>query len=453
MAKKINLRELFNTGDLIVTSENLTETGQSSGIQTLFDGNKTTNRLEINAVSGTAKETLILSFLPNIQGIKFRVSITTQVVPDYKIYLNNNLNNPYDVIANGSDTGDIATQLTDFSVNSLNQIRIELNSSPLNLRIYEIELFIMEEADPYEFNDSVLTTHAWNSSRYSGKQLSSAKINEYTAGDTTFSHTPVVSNFSRNIYIGSRVIGMREPGLGAPEDPTLTPFPGFSYVTVDDYITVNSDDSITRRSVRSGTGINSELHAKKGFYQAWYQDFPIGTNVEVRPLDTRLAQSLAPRYNIFNNSGQLQKILLVTQNHAVYSGSDAGSLDYDSGSYYAASYSTSSQIFDYCSGSGNPNGTDIGGEFSVFNNLLLVTSFFTGSLIAAPQGVNDPIPSDDLTVIPDFGGGGGIVDNTNTNSPTTVVGADVNDDGADTVADVDSEEGGSGGSGDGAGSV
>jgi len=285
----------------------------------------------------------------------------------------------------------------------------------------------ISQSNQYEFNDSVLTTHGWNSSRYKGKQLSSAKINEYTAGDTTFSHTPVVSNFTRNIYIGSRVLGMREPGLGNATDGTLTPFPGFSYVTVDDYITVNSDDSITRRSIRSGRGEEGELNAKKGFYQAWYQDFPIGTNVEVRPLDTKLAQSLAPRYNIFNNSGQLQKILLVTQNKAAYS--DVGALEYDSGSYYAASYNTSSKIFDYCSGSGNPNGTDIGGEFSVFNNLLLVTNFFTGSLIAAPQGVNSSAPTSeqDLAINDDYGGDGGVTDTGGDNDVSTGVVIDSDD--------------------------
>ena len=285
----------------------------------------------------------------------------------------------------------------------------------------------ISQSNQFEFNDSVLTTHGWNSSRYSGRQLTGSKINEYTEGDSTFALTPVIINYSRNIYIGSRVLGMREPGLGNPTDGTLTPFPGFSYVTVDDYITVNSDDTITRRSIRSGRGEDGELNAKKGFYQAWYQDFPIGTQVEIRPLDTQLAQSLAPRYNIFNNSGQLQKILLVTQNHAVYTGSDAGSIDYNSGSYYAASYNTSSKIFDYCSGSGNPNGTDIGAEFSVFNNLLLVTDFFTGSLIAAPQGVNNPVPSDDLTVTPTFGGGGGLVDNTSDNPFANVVGVATTD--------------------------
>jgi len=297
----------------------------------------------------------------------------------------------------------------------------------------------ISQSNQYEFNDSVLDTHAWKSSRYGGRQLTGSKINEYTEGDSTFAHTPVISNYSRNIYIGSRVIGMREPGLGDADDTTLTPFPGFSYITVDDYITVNDDDTITRRSIRSGIGANGELNAKKGFYQAWYQDFPIGTKMEVRPLDTRLAQSLSPRYHIFNNSGQLQKILLVTQNHAVYSGSDGGSLDYDSGSFYAASYSTASRIFDYCSGSGNPHGTDIGAEFSVFNNLLLVTSFFTGSLIAAPQGVNPPVPSSDgdEVAVNVYGGDGGTTD-TSGDNPT--VNPDV--DGGVIDGNDDSDDGG-----------
>lgn len=287
----------------------------------------------------------------------------------------------------------------------------------------------ISQSSQFEFNDSVLDTHAWKSSRYSGRQLSSHKINEYTAGDTTFAHTPVISNFTRNIYIGSRVLGMREPGLGNPTDGTLTPFPGFSYVTVDDYITVNDDDSITRRSIRSGRGETGELHAKKGFYQAWYQDFPIGTQVEIRPLDTTLAQSLAPSYKVFNNSGQLQKILLVTQNHAVYTGSNVGSLDYNSGSYYAASYNTASKIFDYCSGSGNPHGKDLGAEFSVFNNLLLVTKFFTGSLIAAPQGVNQPYKFGDFIDLssPDFGGDGGVTDTSGDNDLSDTIAVDVND--------------------------
>jgi hypothetical protein len=395
-------------------------------------------KFEADSVGGIGLIPTVVStkftFTPPIQGNSFRVITDIKGINSGSEKANIKVNDDAVITNDGSNPTETIQHIYDFGGTS-GISTIEFSQSPpsgsiYDIEIFNIELFIMEDTKPFEFNDSVLTTHGWNSSRYDGKQLSSAKINEYTAGDTTFAHTPVVSNFTRNIYIGSRVIGMREPGLGSAEDPTLTPFPGFSYITVDDYITVNQDDSITRRSIRSGIGEAGELNAKKGFYQAWYQDFPIGTNVEVRPLDTRLAQSLAPRYNIFNNSGQLQKILLVTQNHAVYTGSDAGSIEYDSGSYYAASYNSSSRIFDFCSGSGNPNGTDIGAEFSIFNNLLLVNDFFTGSLIAAPQGVNDPVPTDDLEpAIPDFGGGGGIVDNTSDNPIASVVG--INDDSSD----------------------
>jgi hypothetical protein len=430
MARKINLKGLYDTGDLTVTTINIVEDATSNGVSALFDGDSSVLKFQANQhVNSALREQLKLNFSQAIKGNKFRIRVTTKTTADYNIHLNGDTNNLQSVSGLAASVY-FTSQNFNFSISSLNEIRISLGSSFSNgdHQVYEIELFITEEADPYEFNDSVLTTHAWNSSRYSGKQLSSTKINEYTAGDTTWAHTPVVSNYSRNIYIGSRVIGMREPGLGGAEDPTLTPFPGFSYITVDDYITVNSDDSITRRSIRGGRGSGDDLNAKKGFYQSWYQDFPIGTKTEIRPLDTKLAQSLSPRYNVFNNSGQLQKVLLVTQNHAVYTGSNADSMDYDSGSYYAASYNTSSQIFDYCLGSGNPNGTDIGGEFSVFNNLLLVTDFFTGSLIAAPQGVNNPIPSDDLTVSPEFGGGGGVVDNVDDNADRDYVGTSDNSD-------------------------
>ena len=261
----------------------------------------------------------------------------------------------------------------------------------------------ISQSNHFEFNDSVLETHAWNSSRYGGRQLSGSKINVYTEGDSTYAHTPVISNYTRNIYIGSRVIGMREPGLGNHDDPTLTPFPGFSYVTVDEYITVNDDDSVTRRSVRGGAGYGDDLNAKKGFYQAWYQDFPLGEKCTIRPLDKKLAQSFRPRYDIYNNNGQLQKALLVTRQPPVFDGSTSAlTLDHDSGSYYAASYNTSSFIFDFCSGSGNPGGAgDIGAEYTFFNYLLLITNFFTGSLVANPDlgGVDDNIPDNPTEVM------------------------------------------------------
>ena len=246
----------------------------------------------------------------------------------------------------------------------------------------------ISQSNQFEFNDSVLDTHAWKSSRYTGRQLSGTGINKYTVGDVTYAHTPVISNYTRNIYIGSRVIGMPEPISGSVyDDPSLTQFSGFCYVTVDEYITINSDNTITRRSVRGGRGEGDDLNAKKGFYQSWYKDFPIGEKVSIKPLDKKLAQSLAPRYDVFNNSGQLQKMLLVTQepNRVV---DDATAVDqYDSGSKYALTYHTSSNIFNYASGSGNsnssasPSDNDLAAEYSIFNYLLLQAKFFSGSLI------------------------------------------------------------------------
>jgi len=248
----------------------------------------------------------------------------------------------------------------------------------------------ISQSNQFEFNDSVLETHGWNSSRYDGRQLLGSKINKYTEGDTTWAHTPVVSNYSKNIYIGSRVIGMPEPNIsGSVDDPTLTPFPGFSYITVDEYITINSDDTITRRSVRGGRGEGDDLNAKKGFYQSWYKDFPIGEKVSIKPLDKKLAQSLSPRYDVFNNNGQLQRMLLVTQETTVPS----------SGSYYAASFNTSSNEFTYASSSGNPHpgtGTnDLSAEYSIFNYLLLQTKFFSGSLIANSNVGGESYSSDE----------------------------------------------------------
>jgi hypothetical protein len=254
----------------------------------------------------------------------------------------------------------------------------------------------ISKSHQFEFNDSVLDTKGWKSSRYDGRQLSSKEVNKYNNTDTTYAHTPVVSNYSRNIYIGSRVIGMPEPISGSQQftdDPTLTPFPGFSYITVDEYITVNSDDTIIRRSVRGGRGEDDDLNAKKGFYQSWYKDFPIGGKTSIRPLDKKLAQSLAPRYDIFNNSGQLQKMLLVTQEPVRDT--------YDSGSKYALTYHTASNIFNYASGSGNsnallsPSDNDMAAEYSIFNYLLLQAKFFSGSLIFGGTGT------------PGIAGGGG----------------------------------------------
>ena len=377
MARKINLKGLHNTGDLIVTLTKGTVDAASQGFGAMFDNDPNLLTKFIGDNVGV-QVTLNFNFTPSLRGKEFLIIIKCDVGTS--------------VSASGiiiSQGGKLLSKAQTVNTAAVYNIPTKANSlgsglvvnfiSTSDVEISDFQLFVTDEADPYEFNDSVLTTKAWNSSRYDGRQLQASKINLARIDDVgNNDRKPIIQNYSKNIYIGSRVMGMTEPGItGSFDDPTLTPFPGFSYITVDDYITVNSDDSVTRRSVRGGRGEGDDLNAKKGFYQAWYQDFPIGKKVQVKPLDKKLAQSLSPRYNVFNNSGQLQKMLLVTQHPAGET--------VDSGSYYAASYETSSFIFDYCSGSGNPDGTnDLGADFSIFNYLLLSQKFFTGSLIANP---------------------------------------------------------------------
>lgn len=246
-----------------------------------------------------------------------------------------------------------------------------------DVRFYELSIkahIPINESDLFEFNDSVLTTKAWNSSRYSGRQLQASAINEFTSGDVTYGKTPVLQNYTRNIYLGSRVIGMES---GSNDDPTLTQFNGFSYVTVHEYITVNDDLSITRKSIRSTGDEKRDFVSKKGFYPIFYHDFPIGSEIEINTLDEKLVESLKPSYKVFNNSGQLQRLLLV-QSHP------------DSGSKYNVHYSQSNQLF-YATGS---NVNSLGAKFTIFNQRLIMDEFFTGSLVATPPawaGGSNPI--------------------------------------------------------------
>lgn len=248
----------------------------------------------------------------------------------------------------------------------------------------EFRIYTEQGEYSFEFNDSVLTTKAWNSSRYSGRQLQASAINEFTSGDVTYGKTPVLQNYTKNIYLGSRVIGMES---GSNDDPTLTQFNGFSYVTVHEYITVNDDLSITRKSIRSTGDEKRDFVSKKGFYPIFYHDFPIGSEIEINTLDEKLVESLKPSYKVFNNSGQLQRLLLV-QSHP------------DSGSKYNVHYSQSNQLF-YATGS---NVNSLGAKFTIFNQRLIMDEFFTGSLVATPPawvpGGSNPTEDSGDAVVP-----------------------------------------------------
>jgi len=149
-----------------------------------------------------------------------------------------------------------------------------------------------------EFNDSVFESQAWKKSRYEGKELSGAQINKYTTGDVSYGNTPVIRNVSRNIYIGNAIIPLGD--TAASGDETLVQFPSSSYITIQKYITINSDDSISENNFDG-----SDLDSKNGFYRSFYEDFPIGDNFQLKLLDESATNFTLDNYNVIFNLGKL----------------------------------------------------------------------------------------------------------------------------------------------------
>ena len=402
MSRKINLKALHSVGKLSASIGAGIENAQSDGIAAMFDDFPLTTKYEADHVTVPFINLPIvstkLSFIPPIPGNKFRVITNIKGINSGSGNANIEVNEDHPsnevILKDGSNPTEILQHTYDFEtsgfLSTLSFSQEPPSGSTYDIEIFNIELFLMENTNSstsFEFNDSVLTTHGWNSSRYDGKQLQAAKINEFTEGDTSYFGTPVVQNYSRNIYIGSRVIGMES---GSVEDSSLLNFPGFSYVTVHEFITVNDDLSITKRTVR-GDKPNTGMNNKKGFYQSWYDDFPIGSDIYLQLTDKKLAQSLKPTYRVYNNTGQLQKLLLVHKAHD-------GPLG---GEHHVALYNRDSDpstdpednAFSFATGSYEK----LGSNFHVFNKSLLIDEFFSGSLVGSdiisttsnPQGSFD----------------------------------------------------------------
>tara|TARA_Y100000114_G_scaffold99596_1_gene92762 strand:- start:28 stop:921 length:894 start_codon:yes stop_codon:yes gene_type:complete len=263
----------------------------------------------------------------------------------------------------------------------------------------------ISESNQFEFNDSVLATQAWNSSRYDGRQLQASAINEASSTDIgNNDKNPIIQKYTRNIYLGSKIIGMGNSLPIEREDPTLMNFPGFSYITVHEYITVNDDGSVSRHSV-TGDKVGGDNRIKKGWYQAWYDDFPINSGVSLRFFDESLETNIASKYEIFFNGGQLKKLLHVRE-------FDTGSR-HDAGAQFIAQYQTGShsdQATSNTVGSGqgslhrfhvkaNNNTTTantMSGSFTIFNEETIINKFFSGSLISSPYIAPPTIPDTEV---------------------------------------------------------
>ena len=204
-----------------------------------------------------------------------------------------------------------------------------------------------------EFNDAVFETKAWQSSRYDGKELSGAQINKHTTGDVSFGKTPIIRNVTRNIYVGSAINDLDNP---TGPDNTYIQFPQFSNITIEKYITINDDETISENNFDG-----SDLDSKNGFYRSFFEDFPIGGDFQIKLLDDSSDNFLNDNYIVYFNQGYLQPLLKVRVTGSIGSAT--------------STYTLNNNRFQYTNIIGPTLGFQ---EYEYFNDSIL-QEFFTGS--------------------------------------------------------------------------
>jgi len=207
-----------------------------------------------------------------------------------------------------------------------------------------------------EVNDAVFETKAWRSSRYDGSITKTTTINKIDiSNDITYGKTTAIQKYSRNIYIGTNIVGM-DSEL-SQEDSTLTTYPNFSYAQTNAFITIDEDNEVNKTEIEANL---SNPDAKRGFYRSFHEDFPEGNTCKIIILDESLKQNLEDFYSIYFNGGRLQHLVR---------------FDYG-GEGYNANYNKTDNTFIYATSSGL-----ISASSDIINKDILIDEFFTGSLI------------------------------------------------------------------------
>jgi hypothetical protein len=310
MARKINLGPLFNSGELTITIPvAMAEDASSDGINAMFDNDETFSAFTQDDSANITK--LEFDFNTPIQGNQFRLEVKTTLGDPIHV-------DPNDVTANRVSSTPPSTTTAHnnifiFNASSLRSFNLLSDTSFSNpaLKIFNMELFVTEEANPYEFNDSVLSTKAWNSSRYDGRQLSAATINEFDSGDTSYGGTPVIRNNIRTFYTVNEIVSLNKSGSDA-DDKSLQFIPNFSYALVDQAITVNADDTIELINIG-----NIPPDEQKGMQREFQSNVKAGDNIGLINFDSAIKNRSNARYPVYFNRGRLQPILRFTGNDQV----------------------------------------------------------------------------------------------------------------------------------------
>ena len=152
-----------------------------------------------------------------------------------------------------------------------------------------------------EFDDALLDLEGWKNPRYEGSKLTGAKINKFTAGDTSFGLKPVIENKVVALYVGNTLIG------GDGEENAYTEIANHSYATIDQIVLIDLGDD----SVQIIDRQNTDPIAFKRFID---RDLPEGSGVNFKLLDFSIENALKPKHAVKFNRGSLQRIYTYTAN-------------------------------------------------------------------------------------------------------------------------------------------
>lgn len=222
-----------------------------------------------------------------------------------------------------------------------------------------------------EFNDSVLSTKTWNNPRYDGSKTQTQILNKFTVGDITYGKKTAVQKYSRNIYVGKKIIGYLDdlyldaahtiPNTGSNGGRYLG-FEDWSFVVLEKFYTVNDDDSLEQAKKFE----TPENESADPLSREFKSDFIAGTRCNIIDYSDTTS-NLETNYRVQFNKGLLGKIaegvgtvtdygLTVTtpnsskiQNRFTF---NQAVTNYDNPAFYVQPLSTFNQFWVNISGSG-----------------------------------------------------------------------------------------------------
>ena len=407
---KVNLLHHFNNGNININFGHALNGAFDDLFEIFDDSTSASNMVVLNSneeASFANFDFNIHQFTGTPQFSVQKVVLSVGVVLTGKLIFNQGRTDEqtvnWDTGRSSYNTANINLEITDFTpVENLHSLNVTFDTydtseddSDNDVRLYELAIYIGEstsyQSKRYEFNDSVLTTKAWNSSRYDGRQLSGSGINKYLAGDISYGATPVVRNLTRTFYISTDVISLSNDGYdpktgdvittpGEPhyiEDSTLQYIPEFSYVLVNKAVTVNRDNSIqiTDISTFNSTPGGEGVRKRKGFDREFQTNIPNGSYVGISNLDADIKDRTDTSYRVYFNAGRLQPLARFIETHDVAplsSPAPPQTLNSNTNFQYAPQALAYNQA--------------MGGEFE-FLNRKRIRQFYTGSILSVKNAL------------------------------------------------------------------